>query len=119
MALTVLTQTDKSLHNKRIAIFCDNQAVIAMVNNLLSSCKQCQKLIRIIALLGIHYNLCVFVKFVESKDNGRSDALSRLQYKRFWELAPPTTEKFPSQLDFRLWPVTQIWNDDLLYISLF
>ena len=51
----------QSLNNNKVIIFCDNQAMIAMVNNYATSCKQCRKLIQIIALCGIHYNLCITV----------------------------------------------------------
>ena len=44
------------LQNRRFVIFCDNQAVVSMVNKLATSCLYCMKLIRIIALEGITKN---------------------------------------------------------------
>ena len=41
-------QTHQS--NMRINIFCDNQAVVHMVNNISSSCEQYMKLIRMMVL---------------------------------------------------------------------
>ena len=86
-ALTAALTTWKNhpdLNNARIAIFCDNEAVLHMVNNLSSSCMQCLKLIRILAFQGILYNRRVRVKFVRFKENTLADTLSRLDFIRFW-----------------------------------
>ena len=116
--LVTWSQTSKGLHNRRIVIFCDNQAVISMVNNLASSCIQCRKLIRIIALCGIRYNFRVVVRFVRSKDNNLSDALSRLQFKQFWDLAPRSMSVNLTQIDECLLPMARIWEDESNYLKL-
>ena len=78
----------KSLQNCRIIVHCDNTAVVNMVNNLASSCKRCMHLIRILTLDGLIYNRRVKVVYIKSADNILPDALSRLDFKRFWKTAP-------------------------------
>ena len=46
VVVTVVNWLDR-FKNKRIMLHCDNQAVVSMVNNNTSSCKQCLALIRI------------------------------------------------------------------------
>ena len=65
------------LQNCRIIIFCDNQAVVSMVNNLTSGCKNCMVLLRLLVLNGLYYNRRILVKYVKSRDNILADALSR------------------------------------------
>ena len=97
------------LTNGRVSIFCDNQAVQWMVNMLASSCPQCRKLIRVLALFQITNNVRVFVKYVRSKDNGLADSLSRLDFKRFWSLAPRTMSAVPDELPNTIWPAEKVW----------
>ena len=82
-----------------------------MVNNFASSCVQCRKLIRILALQGICSNRRVKVQYIRSKDNILSDALSRLDFKRFWKNAPPSMNQIPDKLSEFLWPITKVWDD--------
>ena len=102
------------LRNTRIVIFCDNQSVKNMVNNLVSHCPQCMKLLHMITLDGIKYNRRVVVEYVRSKDNGLSNALSRMNFREFWRLAPATMQPLPLQIPQDIWPVTKIWFDDKL-----
>ena len=39
--------------NERVIIFCDNEAVVSMVNNSMSSCKRCMRLIRLLTLKSL------------------------------------------------------------------
>ena len=73
--------------NRRICLFCDNQAVVNMINHSTSSCKNCMKLIRKLTLVSMELNLRVFAKFIPKKSNFFADALSRNQMTRFWNLA--------------------------------
>ena len=115
IAMVSWSESYNELHNCRITIFCDNKAVVNMVNNMASSCPQCQKLIRILVLGGIKFNRKVTVRHVRSKQNTLSDALSR----RFWRYAPPTMSKQPSAKDECLWPLERIWFDEADYIKSF
>ena len=72
--------------NTRIIINCDNQATVQMLNNNSSSCKYCMKLIRVIVLECLIQNVKVFAQYVNTKANGVTDSLSRLDYARFHQL---------------------------------
>ena len=111
LAAALMTWKDSHLlKNRRINIFCDNQAVQCMVNALASSCAQCRKLIRLIALLQIHNNIRVYVKFVKSKENGLADSLSRLDYNRFWKLAENRqVNTSPDIIHESIWPAEKVW----------
>ena len=77
----------------RVTIFCDNSAVVSMVNDLTSSCRNCMVLLRMITLNGLKFNRRVRTKYVRSRDNGLADALSRGQMMRFRKLGPHMDEK--------------------------
>ena len=49
-------QNEDQLRDCRIAIFCDNMAVVHMINNMSSSCKQCMYLLRMLTLNNLRYN---------------------------------------------------------------
>ena len=48
--------TSSELRNTRVIIFCDNEAVVHMINGMASSCTQCMKLIRVIVLDCLQFN---------------------------------------------------------------
>ena len=50
------------LKNKRIVLLYDNEAVVHMINNSSSRCKNCIVLIRLIVLEGLLHNVRVFIK---------------------------------------------------------
>ena len=110
---------ESQLQNQKIVIFCDNQAVVHMVNNLASSCMHCQKLIRILVLQAIIFGQNVRVHYIASKLNHLADALSRLDFARFWRLAPKNMDPLPCKLPSQLWPIQKIWDDDKFDILLF
>ena len=47
---------ESQLRNCRIILFCDNQAVVQMVNSISSSCWNCMYLLRILVLNGLIHN---------------------------------------------------------------
>ena len=54
--------------NRRIIIRCDNQAVVTMINNSTSSCKNCMVLIRIIVLECMVQNMklhCIYINLLQ------------------------------------------------------
>ena len=99
--------------NSRICLYCENQAVVAMINNSTSSCRNCMKLIRIITLKSLECNVRVFVHYVRTDDNSFADALSRFQMQRFWTLAQDTEKIFndkPVALPEEVWPINNnVW----------
>ena len=75
-------------------MFCDNQAVVNMVNNITSSCKHCMKLLRLLVLKGLIHNRRVFVRYVNTKANCLADVLSRFDLPRFCRFGKDMNE-FP------------------------
>ena len=88
----------KLFKDRKIILFCDNEAVVSMINNSTSKCKNCMILIRMIVLEGLTCNTRVFSRYVPSKKNGKANALSRLQLDRFWSLAKGSMNKYPSSV---------------------
>ena len=97
------------LCNRRVIVFCDNQAVVAMINNISSSCANCMHLIRILVLNGLIHNRRIFAHYVHTKSNGLADALSRLDMCRFRKLGPHMNQ-FPDKTSEKIWPVSNIWQ---------
>ena len=104
----------KKLCNTRIEVFCDNKTVEYWINDLTGSCKQSMKLIRLLVLDNIKYHRRIFVQHMESKSNVLADALSRLNFKRFWQYAPKNTIQYPDCIPEEIWPVTKLWFDESL-----
>ena len=98
------------LEHLRVIIFCDNQAVVGIINNMSSSCGNCMRLLRLLTLNNLIFNRRIFAKYVRSVDNDLSDALSRLQFNRFWRLAPSTMNAEPSIISPVVWPALRIWG---------
>ena len=95
--------------NRRIWLFIDNKSARDMVNDSASHCKNCMVLIRLITLQSMKYNVRINAKYVESKKNVLSDALSRGQMDRFWEKAPETMNTNRTEISSRIWPIQKIW----------
>ena len=53
---TILNWLDH-FSNRRIILHCDNQSVVAMINNMTSSCKNCLQLIRLLILHSMNCNI--------------------------------------------------------------
>ena len=100
----------KLFANRRIVLFCDNEAVVHMINGSSSSCKQCMVLIRIIIAESLVRNVRIYAKHVGTKQNGRADALSRLDFNRFWTLSKnKNMNKCPTPIPGAVWPISKIW----------
>ena len=85
-----------------------------MVNFWASSCVQCRKLIRLLALDCMKCNRRIFVRYVRSKLNFLADALSRGRMHDFWKKAPITMSKRPDELPLSIWPVEKLWNTEVI-----
>ena len=101
----------KLFKNMRIVLFCDNEAVMSMINNSSSKCKNCMVLVRMIVLESLVYNTRVFARYVKSKDNEKADAISRLQWSRFWKIAGNSVNRHPTAVPECMWPMQKIWLD--------
>ena len=101
---------EQRIKGARIIIFCDNESVVHMINNQSSKCLQCMKLIRLLTLNNLENDRRIFVRHISGKRNVLSDALSRLNLTKFFNLAPANVKKYPENLPERLWPISKIWN---------
>ena len=101
-------------HNKRICLYCDNQAVVHMLNSSTSNCKNCMGLIRRITLYSLIVNLRAFARFSNTKSNFLADSLSHGQMARFWKLANRNRRMMDvegHQVPLELLPITSYWID--------
>lgn len=108
LTLGIISFAD-NFQNKRVNIFCDNQSVVWMVNYSTSSCRRCMILIRIITLISLKLNCRIFAKWLKTDDNTLADALSRGDFKRFWNHAPPNTDPQMKLLPNSIWPLPNSW----------
>ena len=63
--VAVYIWTPHLLRNRRIVIFCDNQAVVNMVNNTAAKCMNCMVLIRLLVLRCLQFNVRIFCRWVK------------------------------------------------------
>ena len=77
-----------------------------MINNCASYCKNCLYLLRLIMLDNLAKNQRVFAKHVKCLDNYLSDALSRMQFKQFWQLEPPGMNAYLAKISELVWPAS-------------
>ena len=74
--------------NKKVKFWCDNQAVVAIVNKKSAKCPRTMILVRRFVLCALKHNILFRASYVEGSYNGIADALSRFQEARFRHLAP-------------------------------
>ena len=96
--------------NKRIVLFCDNESVVHMINKSTSKCKNCMVLMRLLVAECMLRNVRVFARHVGTKDNGRTDALSRLDFDRFRNLSGTSMNVHPTAIPEAIWPFSKIWK---------
>ena len=99
----------KLFKNKKVALFVDNKSARDMINSSSSKCKNCMVLIRLIVLEGLIHNIQITAKYVKSKDNGKADAISRLEFSRFRKLAGEKMAELPMPVPSAIWPLEKIW----------
>ena len=102
-------QRKPQLNNTRVVIFCNNQAVVSMVNNTMSSCHNCMVLLRILVLNNLVHNRRIFVKYVRTTENILADSLSRGCLDVFWKFAPKHTSQTPDEVPRELLQFQQRW----------
>ena len=73
---------------QRILLHCDNMCVVECLNHGSSRSPELMQLIRKLFFVCAHYGFEVSAVYVNTKCNDVADALSRLQFKRFFECAP-------------------------------
>ena len=98
--------------NHKVVIHCDNNSVVAMINNTSSSCKNCMILLRILTHHCLVINLKIFAKHIETQKNGISDSLSRFQANRFERLTKGLNlDHHSTPIPTEIWPAMDIWFD--------
>ena len=94
--------------NMKVIIFCDNEAVVHMVNNTSAKCRNCMYLIRLLVINNLICNRVILVRHFRSEDI-LADSLSRCDFRRFWANAPRSMEWDPRGLPSELWPASKKW----------
>ena len=110
LAAGVLTWKD-SITNCQVILFCDNQSVVQMINNMSSKCGNCMTLIRMLVLDGLRNNRRIFARYISTKQNYLADSLSCLQIKKFHALVPSGTNRYPDLIMEELWPISKLLID--------
>ena len=108
LAAGVLTWQEQ-LRDMQITVFCDNMAVVHMINNITSSSQNCMYLLHILVLNGLKFSRRLRAKYINTKYNFVSDALSRGQMTRFRRLGPHMNQ-YPDVINNEIWPVSRLWN---------
>ena len=80
--------------SKAICFRCDNEALVYVINNLISHETHFLKLLRKLIFLSLKYNIIFKAVHIPGEKNKYSDALSRLQIQVFLALMPDT-DQFP------------------------
>ena len=104
---TVLNWLER-FRNQRIVLFCDNQAVVSVINNNTSSCPNCLTLIRLLVLHSMKMNTRVFATYITSKNNKNADLLSRLKVDEF-RRRNPGADLQPMAINESIWPLNKLW----------
>ena len=95
---------DECLRNKKIKFFCDNLAVVHILNSMTSKSEIVMRLVRYLTLLCLKYNIVVKSEHIEGAKNLIYDALSRFQFTKFRLLAPEANAS-PCKVPNHLWQV--------------
>lgn len=106
----VILFTEKVI-NSTVDLWCDNQAVVQMIENSVSSCKHCMKLIRLITLMSLRYNVVYRANHIPSKDNRASDLLSRQKINQFLRQVESGWRAVPVATPVQLLPVKKFLSD--------
>ena len=65
-------------------------------------------LIRLIVMEALLHNVHISAEWVSTGDNGKTDALSRMDFDRFHRLGP-LMDSLPTQIHEDLWPIQKLW----------
>lgn len=89
--------------NQKVVFFCDNSAVVIMINKQSSKDKLCMHLLRMLVSICLEKNVVFKAKHIPGLDNDIADALSRFQHSRFERLAPAFADKERTQIPQKIW----------------
>ena len=65
-------------------------------------------LIRLMVAESLLTNVRIYARHVGTKENGKADALSRLDLQRFWRLAGNTMNQHA--IPQEIWPMEKLWK---------
>ncbi|XP_062383578.1 uncharacterized protein LOC134071030 [Sardina pilchardus] len=82
----------KEWSRKRILFFCDNEAVVAIINKGRSRCPKIMSLLRRLTWQSVIHNFVVNASHVPGYINVEADALSRLRFQEFQRLCPSASK---------------------------
>lgn len=83
------------LQNKCVKSYCDNQAVVYIINNQTRKDPSIMKLVRRFVVLILKYNILFHALHIEGVQNIAADQLSRLQITQFKNTFP-YMDKYPT-----------------------
>lgn len=83
----------QSWRRKRIAVLCDNQAVVSIINKGRSHCPLIMSFMRRITWLSVTHNFILTARHVPGHDNVIADSLSRFNFQVFWDLCPYASKR--------------------------
>ena len=101
----------KYLKNARLTIFCDNKGVCDMINFMGSKCPKCMYLLRLLTLDNLVHNIQIFFKYVDTKSNSRTDALSHLKFEEFFNIVGDQVDCEPTPIPEAIWPLSKLWQE--------
>ncbi|XP_045198533.2 uncharacterized protein LOC123552851 [Mercenaria mercenaria] len=81
-----------SLANKCIMFYCDNEAVVAVINQQTSKNVCIMKLVRRLVVVTMAHNILFRAQHIPGIHNDKADALSRLQVKAFLRTCPSSID---------------------------
>lgn len=92
------------LTNKKILFRSDNTGVVSIINSLTSKSDLVMKLVRSFVLRCLKFNILCKCSHIPGADNTVADSISRLQWDRFFQLAPGA-EREPHVVPNHLWEI--------------
>lgn len=98
--LLAFTLWKEELGNKKVLMWIDNEALVAVINKQSSKSKRVMFLLRELILLSMQFNIIFKAQHISSVNNGICDAISRKQWSRFRTLAPEANET-PEEIPHR------------------
>ena len=117
VAAIMTWNTDTGLRNTRATVLCDNEALVHMINNSSSSCRQCMKLLRLLVVDNLKCNRRIFAKHIRTQLNILPDSLSRMNFKRFWKNTHKTMNKVPDSVTARLLPIERVMDNEFYQLK--
>ena len=73
---------------KRIILHCDNECIVHVVNNGICRSPEIMDLVRELFLISASHQFTVHCVYINTHENKVADALSHMEFARFWQEAP-------------------------------